>query len=71
MDNFINNLRDLSIPFRKKGIYHWQLRGSYSLKSVFPVLVSELSYQDIEIQDGDMAMQAYFMMQKSEDPKEI
>ena len=70
IDTILNNLRDLSIPFRKKDIYHWQFRGSYSLKSVLPALVPDLSYQDMEIQDGDMAMQAYFRMQESDDPVE-
>jgi hypothetical protein len=71
IDTILNNLRDLAVPFKKKALYHWQFRGSYSLKYVLPALVPDLSYKDMEIQDGDMAMQAYFRMQESGDPGEI
>ncbi len=67
----LNNLRDLAIPFQKRAVYHWQFNGSYSLKYVLPALVPDLSYQDMEIQDGDMAMQAYFRMRGSDDANEI
>ncbi|MDD5009664.1 MAG: DUF2779 domain-containing protein [Syntrophorhabdaceae bacterium] len=71
IDTILNNLRDLAVPFQKKVLYHWQFNGSYSLKYVLPALVPDLSYKDMEIQDGDMAMQAYFRMQESSDPREI
>lgn len=71
IDTVLNNLRDLAVPFQKKSFYHWQFSGSYSLKYVLPALVPELSYKDMEIQDGDMAMQAYFRMREADDPGEI
>lgn len=71
IDAVLSNLRDLAVPFQKKFLYHWQFSGFYSLKYVLPALVPELSYKDMEIQDGDMAMQAYFRMRESDDAEEI
>src|SRR3989337_356940 len=30
---------------RRRDIYHWRMNGSYSQKSVLPVLVPEMSYE--------------------------
>jgi len=69
--NIINNLRDLMILFDKKVVYYWQLNGSYSLKNVLPALVPEMSYEGMEVNDGEMAANAYFQMQESKDSDEI
>jgi hypothetical protein len=58
-------------PFRRRDIYHWRMNGSYSLKSVLPVLVPEMTYEDMEISDGEMASQAYFTMGEMSDPAEL
>jgi hypothetical protein len=50
---------DLMIPFKKKHLYTPEMNGSYSLKSVVPALVPELSYKMLEINDGGMASSAY------------
>jgi len=71
IENIIDNLVDLALPFQKRYLYHWQFNGSYSLKIVLPALVPDLTYQGLEIKDGDMAMQAYTKMQTSHDPAEI
>jgi len=71
IDVMLGNLRDLAVPFQKKDVYHWQFSGSYSLKYVLPALVPDLRYEDMEVRDGDMAMQAYFRMRGSGDPEEI
>ncbi len=42
--------------------YHPGFHGSFSLKSVLPVLVPELGYEDLEICDGSMASVAYAKM---------
>lgn len=39
--------------------YHPGFHGSFSLKDVLPVLVPEMSYDDLAIQDGSEAMLAY------------
>jgi hypothetical protein len=62
---------DLMEPFRRRDIYHWRMNGSYSLKSVLPVLVPEMTYDAMEISDGAMASAAYFTMGELSDPKEL
>jgi len=58
----IDNVRDLMVPFKQRHIYRWQMAGSYSIKAVLPALVPELSYKDMSIGDGQMAMVAYRQM---------
>jgi hypothetical protein len=62
------NVRDLMVPFRRRDIYRWQMRGSYSIKEVLPALDNELSYAGLEIADGMAAMQAYHDMCELDDP---
>jgi hypothetical protein len=57
--------------FKRRDIYDWQMNGSYSLKSVLPVLVPEMSYKGLEISDGAMASEAYFAMEEIADPAEL
>ncbi|MBE0568471.1 MAG: DUF2779 domain-containing protein [Deltaproteobacteria bacterium] len=62
---------DLMEPFKRRDIYHWRMNGSYSLKSVLPVLVPEMTYEHLEIRDGAMASEAYFAMENIADPSEM
>ena len=66
-----DNMMDLMVPFKNQAFYSWQMMGSYSLKAVLPVLVSELSYDDLAIGDGGMAMDAYAKMCNSNNEEEI
>ncbi|MCA9388920.1 DUF2779 domain-containing protein, partial [Candidatus Berkelbacteria bacterium] len=43
---------DLMIPFKKGWYEDYRFRGSSSIKAVLPVLIPELSYEDLEVQDG-------------------
>ena len=38
------------------------MRGSYSIKSVLPALVPELSYNDLEIKEGGAASNIFLSM---------
>jgi hypothetical protein len=67
----IAGMIDLMEPFKRRDIYHWRMNGSYSLKSVLPVLVPEMTYKDLEISDGAMASEAYFTMETIADPAEL
>ncbi|MDT8421730.1 MAG: DUF2779 domain-containing protein [Desulfuromonadales bacterium] len=58
----IANVRDLMVPFRRRDVYRWTMRGSYSIKDVLPAMVPELSYDGLEIADGYAAMRAYHEM---------
>jgi hypothetical protein len=62
---------DLMEPFRQRDIYHWRMNGSYSLKSVLPALVPEMTYEGLEISNGAMASEAYFAMEDIQDPIEL
>ncbi len=50
---------DLMRPFQARWYYHPDFKGSYSIKYVLPVLVKELSYQTLEIQEGGTASLTY------------
>jgi hypothetical protein len=52
-------LIDLIIPFKQKHYTHPGFESSASIKNVLPVLVPELSYADLEIQDGGSASSIY------------
>ena len=55
----IERVVDLMVPFRRKNINHPGFEGSYSLKKVLPVLVPELSYENLEVQEGGTASLMY------------
>ena len=71
IETIIGSMKDLMAPFRNKDCYLWQMNGSYSLKFVLPALVPGLSYDEMEISNGGMAMNAYTMMCETEGPKEL
>ncbi len=62
LNNIHDRIRDLIVPFRKRYAYRWQQHGSNSIKNVLPAFVPDMSYQDLEISHGGMAMDAYHLM---------
>ncbi len=60
--NIISRLKDLMIPFQQKWYYDPAMKGSYSIKYVLPAMVPELSYKDLEIQEGGTASLTYTQM---------
>jgi hypothetical protein len=71
LEEIIDNLRDLAAPFRSRDIYRWEMKGSYSQKSVLPALIPDMTYQGMEIGDGGMAMAGYFRMCEVQEQDEI
>ena len=55
----ISRVKDLMIPFQKKYYYTYKMQGSYSIKCVLPALIPELSYADLEINEGGLASVAF------------
>jgi hypothetical protein len=55
----ISRIKDLMIPFRQKYYYSPEMKGSYSIKAVLPSLVPELSYDELEINEGGLASIAF------------
>ena len=60
-------LVDLMVPFARREFYQGQMNGSYSIKAVLPALVPECSYQDLEIQAGDVAASTWLEMAQTTD----
>ena len=50
---------DLLVPFRSRWLYHPDMKGSASLKSVLPAFVPGLSYDNLAIGDGGTASLLY------------
>ena len=72
IEKWIDNIQDLMVPFRQRDVYYWKFKGSYSIKNVLPVLVPQLSYDELEIADGGAAMEAYHQMCATKDnPEEL
>jgi len=63
--DIIARLKDLMIPFQQKWYYTPAMKGSYSIKSVLPALVPELTYKDLEIQNGGSASSIFVQMVQS------
>jgi len=61
---------DLMAPFRSKHIYHWQFEGSYSIKTVLPALIPELSYDSLNISDGGTAAESWLKMRTTGNTEE-
>ncbi|MFL5766076.1 MAG: DUF2779 domain-containing protein [Bacteroidia bacterium] len=59
LNAIIDRVVDLMIPFRKKMYYHPDFNESYSIKKVLPVLVPELNYNALTIQEGGTASVTY------------
>lgn len=55
----INRIKDLMLPFQKKFYYTNDMQGSYSIKYVLPALIPELSYENLEINEGGLASVAF------------
>jgi hypothetical protein len=59
IDERINRIVDLMIPFQKKYYYTPEMKGSYSIKYVLPALVPEMNYNNLEIKEGGKASIAF------------
>lgn len=62
IENIINRLVDLMEPFQKKWYYTPEMQGSYSIKKVLPALAPELTYDELEINNGDQASALFYQM---------
>jgi hypothetical protein len=63
-----SRLVDLMGPFRRREYYLPSMGGSYSIKVVLPALVPGWGYADLEVANGQMAMQAYAALSQEADP---
>jgi hypothetical protein len=73
MDKINERIVDLMIPFSKGWYIDKDFLGSASIKNVMPVLVPELSYKELEIQEGGSAQRIWmdtFLKGENQDQKE-
>lgn len=59
INSILERIVDLMEPFKQGHYSHPEFEGSASIKKVMPVLIPELSYGDLEIQDGMTASTTY------------
>ena len=52
LDNMNDRMNDLMLPFSNMWLVDKEFFGSASLKSILPVMVPELSYKELKVQDG-------------------
>lgn len=68
LNDLQDRIIDLMVPFKKQYYTHPGFEGSASIKNVLPVLVPDLSYGDLDVQDGMTASNMYGSL-KNESPK--
>lgn len=71
LNSIIDRLVDLC-SIIKKCYYNPNFHGSYSIKVILPVLVPDMTYENLDISDGDEAMAEYsFMVLGKYDDEEV
>ena len=72
LNSLIDRMIDLEAII-KKHFYHPDFHGRTSIKVILPVLVPDMSYDDLEIADGDSAMAAfaYLALGKYKETREV
>lgn len=59
LESIWTRMIDLSKPFELGVFYDNRMRGHYSLKNLLPIFTDEVSYKELEIQNGMNAVFAY------------
>ena len=70
----IERFVDLIVPFRRRGYYHPDFNGDFSIKSVLPAIFpnnDELDYKKLNIQNGGMAMDTFANLHLLKDKTKI
>lgn len=73
LDNINDRMNDLMLPFSNMWLVDKDFFGSASLKSVLPIMVPELSYKELKVQDGLYARRLWtqtILENKYQDKKE-
>ncbi len=67
IDKRLERIVDLVQPFTDRAFYHTLMHNSVSIKNVLPALVPELSYTNLKISSGSVAMTAFEQLQTEGD----
>jgi hypothetical protein len=68
IQQLIDRVGDLMLPFEKKWYYAPGMQGSHSIKSVLPALVPGLHYDALAIADGQAAAESFEALFHIDDP---
>lgn len=72
INNIIENIIDLKIPFSSKLFYNWKMSGSASLKYVYPALIDAgLQYEDMDINNGLLASETFWNLFQEHDEEKL
>lgn len=67
IDLRLKRFLDLMQPFQDRSYYHPAMKNSYSIKNLLHALVPDLSYTNLKISNGSIAMVAFEHLQKETD----
>ncbi|MBF24939.1 MAG: hypothetical protein CMP49_00240 [Flavobacteriales bacterium] len=67
----IDRMKDLMLPFKERWYYTPKMKGSYSIKYVLPALVPSLSYDCLEINNGNLASLTFANIHNVTDEEEV
>lgn len=67
IDSRLSRMVDLVQPFQERSYYHPAMKNSFSIKNLLPALVPDLSYSNLKIGSGSVAMIAYENLNKETD----
>jgi len=70
MEDIMERIVDLLIPFRKFYYYNPKQKGSASLKNVLPALIGKDPYKELEINNGAAASIEYMNVTFGDEPEE-
>lgn len=59
IQNIIDRIFDL-LPLTRNNYYHPDMKGSWSIKKVLPTIAPDLAYDNLDVADGLMAMDAFY-----------
>lgn len=65
LQSILDRLTDL-LPVIQDHVYHPEFKGSFSIKAVLPALVPNLSYAELDVRNGDMAIARFARMARGE-----
>lgn len=72
IETWLENMKDLMVPFRGRQVYHWRMKGYYSIKTVLPAPAPDLCYDGLAIAAAGAAMDGYHRMcAAQDDPVEL
>jgi Domain of unknown function(DUF2779) len=65
LQGILDRLTDI-LPIVQEYVYHPEFRGSFSIKKVLPALVPSLSYESLDVGDGDTAITRFARMARGQ-----